>query len=102
MEREKKEKITGDPGDMNKRLDDSEFKPVLSGRISESLYAAMVEETTSVEDNLGDPFLQTRLGNHLTDLLCYFLEANIKLLSETNRSLSARACLTQLVILNQV
>lgn len=57
---------------MNKRLDDSEFKPVLSGRISESLYAAMVEETTSVEDNLGDPFLQARLGNHLTDLLCYF------------------------------
>ena len=88
-----KKKITGDPGDMNKHLDDSEFKPVLSSRISKSFYAAMVEETTSVEDNFGDPFLQAGLGNHFTNLLCYFLEANIKFLSETNHSLSARACL---------
>jgi hypothetical protein len=90
---ERKEKITGDPGDMNKHLDDSEFKPVLSSRISKSFDAAMVEETATVEDNFGDPFLQTRLGNHLTDLLCYFLEANANFLSETNHSLSARACL---------
>jgi len=42
---------------MNKHLDDSEFKPVLSSRISKSFDAAMVEETTSVEDNFGNPFL---------------------------------------------
>jgi hypothetical protein len=79
---------------MNKHLDDSEFKPVLSSRISKSFDAAMVEETTSVEDNFGNPFLQARLGNHLTNLLCYFLEANVKFLSETNHSLSARARLS--------
>jgi hypothetical protein len=51
---EKKEN-TGDPGDMNKHLDDSKFKPVLSSK-AKSFYVAMVEETTSVEDNFGDPF----------------------------------------------
>lgn len=70
---EKKENITGDPGDMNKHVENLEFKPVLSSRISKSFYAAMVEETTSVEDNFGNSFLQARPGNHFTNLLCYFL-----------------------------
>jgi hypothetical protein len=55
---------------------------------------AMVEETTSVEDNFGDPFLHARLGNHLTNLLCYFLEANVKFLSETNHSQSEHLILS--------
>lgn len=72
-----KEKITCDFGNMSKQLKVLEFQPMLSSGLCKSFYAAMVEETTTVEDNFGNSFLQARLGNHFTNLLCYFLEKQI-------------------------
>lgn len=62
---------------MNKQLQLLEFQPMLSSGLCKSFYAAMVEETTTVEDNFGNSFLQARLGNHFTNLLCYFLKKQI-------------------------
>jgi hypothetical protein len=69
---------------MNKHLEVSEIKPILSSSISQSFNATMVEETTPVKNNFGNSFLQARLGNHFTNLLCHFLETN-----QNNRELSS-------------
>ena len=88
----------------NIRGKDSELKPVLSSSISKSFYAAVVEETTSVEDNFGNSFLQARLGNHFTNLLCYFLQTKYQT-SVTNKpqQITAKAyfslCTVQAIVI---
>lgn len=49
-----------------------ELKAVFSSCIGQGLNSSMVKVSASIEDNLGDSFLQTVLGNHFAHFLCYF------------------------------
>jgi hypothetical protein len=78
---------------------------MLSSSISQSFYAAVIEETPSVKYNFGDSFLQARLGNHFTDLLCYFLEIkyqNSELRSYENHSIFIQSTVQSATVIHNI